>query len=175
MRRTVRLLSGLALLASTRLPAQERDSVPRPTSHVASQSRATGSVGRATVHWGKWLATGSAVAFTVMGAHEHSRSNGEFSQLLTLCRANNDDCLLGSDRTYVNPAAEQLYQASIHFDRRARLRLLAGQATLLVAAGLFIADVTRHPGGPVNKPFAPLEVSGDVRTGGARVGVRVTF
>ncbi len=159
MRRTVRLLSGLALLASTRLPAQERDSVPRPTSHVASQSRATGSVGRATVHWGKW----------------HSRSNGEFSQLLTLCRANNDDCLLGSDGTYVNPAAEQLYQASIHFDRRARLRLLAGQATLLVAAGLFIADVTRHPGGPVNKPFAPLKVTVDERTGGALVGVRVHF
>ena len=132
-------------------------------------------MGRATVHWGKWLAAGSAVAFTVMGAHEHSRSNREFSQLLTLCRANNNDCLLGTDGTYLNPAAEQLYQVSLHFDRRARVRLLAGQATLLVAAGLFIADVTRHPGGPVNKPFAPLEVSGDVRTGGARVGVRVTF
>ncbi|OLC02351.1 MAG: hypothetical protein AUH78_19910 [Gemmatimonadetes bacterium 13_1_40CM_4_69_8] len=132
-------------------------------------------MGRATVHWGKWLAAGSAVAFSVMGAHEHSRSNGEFSQLLTLCRANNDDCLLGTDGTYLNPAAEQLYQTSIHFDRRARLRLLAGQATLLVAAGLFIADLTHQASGPENKPFAPLKVGLDRRTGGALVGVRLTF
>ena len=175
MRRTVCLLGGLALLTPMRLPAQETDSVPRHSSHVASRSRGTWNVGRATVHWGKWLAAGSAVAFTVMGAHEHSRSNREFSQLLTLCRANNNDCLLGTDGTYLNPAAEQLYQVSLHFDRRARLRLLAGQATLLVAAGLFIADLTRQAGGPANKPFSPLEVSGDARAGVARVGLRITF
>ena len=175
MRRTACLLSGFALLTAMCLSAQARDSVPRPTFHVASRSRGTGNVGRATVHWGKWLAAGSAVAFSVMGAHEHSRSNGEFSQLLTLCRANNDDCLLGTDGTYLNPAAEQLYQTSIHFDRRARLRLLAGQATLLVAAGLFIADLTHQASGPENKPFAPLNVGLDRRTGGALVGVRLTF
>jgi len=175
MRRTACLLSGFALLTAMCLSAQARDSLPRPTFHVASRSRGTGNVGRATVHWGKWLAAGSAVAFSVMGAHEHSRSNGEFSQLLTLCRANNDDCLLGTDGTYLNPAAEQLYQTSIHFDRRARLRLLAGQATLLVAAGLFIADLTHQASGPENKPFAPLKVGLDRRTGGALVGVRLTF
>jgi len=175
MRRTACLLSGFALLTAMCMSAQARDSLPRPTFHVASRSRGTGNVGRATVHWGKWLAAGSAVAFSVMGAHEHSRSNGEFSQLLTLCRANNDDCLLGTDGTYLNPAAEQLYQTSIHFDRRARLRLLAGQATLLVAAGLFIADLTHQASGPENKPFAPLKVGLDRRTGGALVGVRLTF
>ena len=175
MRRTACLLSGFALLTAMCLSAQARDSVPRPTFHVASRSRGTGNVGRATVHWGKWLAAGSAVAFSVMGAHEHSRSNGEFSQLLTLCRANNDDCLLGTDGTYLNPAAEQLYQTSIHFEGRARLRLLAGQATLLVAAGLFIADLTHQASGPENKPFAPLKVGLDRRTGGALVGVRLTF
>jgi len=175
MRRTACLLSGFALLTAMCLSAQARDSLPRPTFHVASRSRGTGNVGRATVHWGKWLAAGSAVAFSVMGAHEHSRSNGEFSQLLTLCRANNDDCLLGTDGTYLNPAAEQLYQTSIHFEGRARLRLLAGQATLLVAAGLFIADLTHQASGPENKPFAPLKLAVDERTGGALVGVRVTF
>ncbi len=175
MRRTVSLLGGLALLASTRLPAQERDTVPRPTTHVARQSHATWNVGRATVHWGKWLAAGGAVAFTVMGAHEHAQSNREFNQLLALCRSDNANCLLGTSGTYVDPTAEQLYQSSIHFDRRARLRLMAGQATLLVAAGLFIADLTRQAGGPVNKPFAPLKVAVDERTGGALVGVRLTF
>jgi len=175
MRRTVCLLGGLALLIPMRLAAQQRDSVSRPTSHVARQSRGTWNVGRATVHWGKWLAAGGAVAFTVMGAHEHAHSNREFNQLLALCRSDNANCLLGANGTYVDPTAEQLYQSSIHFDRRARLRLMAGQATLLVAAGLFIADLTRHAGGPVNKPFSPLEVSGDVRTRGARVGLRLRF
>jgi hypothetical protein len=175
MKRTACLLGGLALLTAMRLPAQHSDSVPRPTLHVASQSRATRNVGRATVHWGKWLVAGSAVAFTVMGAHEHASSNREFGTLLSLCRANNADCLLGADGRYVNPAAEQLYQSSIQFDRRARVRLLAGQATLLVAAGLFIADLAHHASGPGNKPFAPLKLSVNERTGGALVGVRIRF
>ena len=175
MRRTVCLLGGLALLTPMRLFAQESDSVPRPTSHVPSRSRGTWNVRRATVHWGKWLAAGGAVAFTVMGAHEHAHSNRVFNQLLALCRSDNANCLLGANGTYIDPTAEQLYQSSIHFDRRARLRLMAGQATLLVAAGLFIADLTRHAGGPVNKPFAPLKVAVDERTGGALVGVRIDF
>jgi len=175
MRRTVCLLGALALLSSVRLAAQEGNSVTRFTSHVADSSRGTWNVGRATVHWGKWLAAGGAAAFTVMGAHEHAHSNREFNQLLALCRSDNANCLLGATGTYVDPTAERLYQSSIHFDRRARLRLMAGQATLLVAAGLFIADLTRHAGGPVNKPFSPLKVAVDERTGGALVGVRVEF
>ena len=175
MRRTAWLLSGVALLTSMRLAAQQINSVPRSASHVAGSSRATWNVGRATVHWGKWLVAGGAVAFTVMGAHEHSSSNREFGALLSMCRADNTDCLLGPDGRYLNATAEQLYQSSIHFDRRARVRLLAGQATLLVAAGLFIADLAHHASGPGNKPLSPLDVSGDVRTGGARVGVRLTF
>lgn len=146
-----------------------------PSYNVASWRRTTVSWGRTTVHWGKWLVAGGAVAFTVMGAHEHASSNRDFRTLLSMCRANNADCLLGPDGRYVNPAAEQLYQSSIHFDRRARVRLLAGQATLLVAAGLFIADLAHHASGPGNKPFSPLEVGVDERTGGARVGVRLTF
>ena len=195
MRRTVPLLCIVALLASVRLSAQERDSVARPTSHVALTSHvsrptlhaidvrratddvghATWNVGRATVHWGKWLTAGAAAALTVMGAHEHESSNREFRRLLDLCRADNADCDLGPDGAYLNPAAEQLYQGSIYFDRRARTRLLAGQASLLLAAGLFIADLRRRTGGPGNKPLAPLQVAGDVRAGGVQLGVRWTF
>ncbi|HEU5260895.1 MAG TPA: hypothetical protein VFU41_05650 [Gemmatimonadales bacterium] len=130
---------------------------------------------RATVHWGKWLAAGAAAALTVMGAHEHENSNREFNRLLDICRANHADCELGPGGAYLNPTAEQLYQTSIRYDRRARTRLLAGQATLLVAAALFIADLRHRPGGPENKPFSPLDVSGDVRTGRARVGLQVSF
>ena len=172
MRRTVPLLCIVALSASWRLSAQELDSVTRHTSHVARRPRATWDVGRATVHWGKWLASGVAVAFTVMGAHEHDNSNRVFSQLLDMCRADDAACRLASDGRYVNPAAEQLYQASIAYDRRAHVRLLAGQGSLLAAAGMFIADLRHHTGGPGN---IPLRVTVDPRTGGAQVGVRWNF
>jgi hypothetical protein len=83
--------------------------------------------------------------------------------------------VLGPSGAYLNPTAEQLYQRSLHFDGRARTRLLAGQGALLLAAGLFIADLRTHPGGPQNKPLGPLEISGDRRTGGVQVGVRLNF
>ena len=141
----------------------------------SAQQDSTGSFRRAVVHYGKWLPVAVAVVFTAMGAHEHDNAQREFDRLLALCRADIADCALGSDGRYLNPAAEQLYQASVIFDRRARARLLAGQASLLVAAGLFIADLRQRSRGPGNIPFAPLQVLGDVWAGGARVGVRVTF
>jgi len=182
MRGTSALVAGV--LCAPGLLRAQGDSVARrhdgtlPANAAVARVAALGqraTFQRAVVHYGKWLAAGGAVAFTVMGAHEHAQSNREFNQLLALCRRDNANCLLGADGTYVDPAAEQQYQSSIHFDRRARLRLMAGQATLLVAAGLFIADLTHRAGGPVNKPFAPLKVTVDERTGGALVGVRVTF
>jgi len=175
MMRTACLLGVLALTAPARLAAQERDTVPPGPPLVDSKSGAARGVKRATVHWGKWLAAGAAAALTVMGAHEHANSNREFDRLLDICRANPADCELGPGGTYLNPTAEQLYQASTRYDRRARTRLLAGQATLLAAAALFIADLRHRPGGPENKPFSPLDVSGDVRTGSAQVGLRVSF
>jgi hypothetical protein len=182
MKPTVCLLSVLALTAPARLLPQELDSVPRPTFHVARPTsqvardvRATWDVKRATVHWGKWLAAAGAVGFTLMGSHEHENSNREFERLLALCRADSVDCLLGPDGRYVDPASERLYQASIRHDRRARARLIAGQASLLVAAGLFVADLVHEADAPGNKPFAPLNVAADVRTGDARVGLRLTF
>lgn len=144
----------------------------------AQVDSAAGRPGRGApilVHYGKWVAAAAAVAFTALGAREHSNSNRVWTQLLAQCRANNVDCRLGADGRYANPAAEQLYQSSLTFDRRARTRLLAGQASLLVAAGLFILDLRHHAGSPGNIPFAPLHVSGDVGAGVARLGVRLAF
>jgi hypothetical protein len=50
-----------------------------------------------------------------------------------------------------------------------------GQASLLVAAGLFIADLRHHQNGPGNKPFAPLEVSVEPTTVTTLVGLRIAF
>ena len=177
MNRGTHLLLTLVLSAPAALAAQT-DSVARrqdATSQVRPPAVERATWRRTTVHWGKWLVAGVAVTFTALGAHEHANSNREWGALLALCRANNADCLLGSDGRYLNPAAEQLYQSSLEFDRRARARLLAGQGALLAAAALFIADLRHHAGGPGNKPFAPLELSADPSGSGARVGLRVDF
>jgi hypothetical protein len=174
MNNWTRLLLALMLYAPAALAAQ-RDSVARRQDSTlqAPVERATSR--RAVVHWGKWVSAAAAVTLTALGAHEHGNSNREWNALLALCRANNTDCLLGTDGRYVNPAAEGLYQASLDFDRRARGRLFAGQGALLAAVALFIADLRQRSGASGNKPFAPLEVLGDVWDGGARLGVRLNF
>ncbi len=131
--------------------------------------------GRMAVHYGKWASAAAAVTFTALAAHEHSNSSREWDQLLAFCRADNTDCALGPNGRYVNAAAEDLYQASLAFDRRARARLVAGQVSLLVTAGLFLADLRRHASGPENIPLHPLQIWVDRAGGAARVGVRLAF
>ena len=159
------LLSALALTLATVLAAQQGK--PGPAADHGARS--------GLVHYGKWVTAALAVTFTALGAHEHTNSNESFRQLLHLCHANNANCTLAPDGSYLTPSAEQLYQTSLSFDRRARLRLLVGQASLLASAGLFLADLGRHAGGPDNIPYPPVKLSVDARTGAALVGFRVRF
>ena len=133
-----------------------------------------GSWSRGLVHYGKWMSAALAVTFTGLGAREHASSDDAFSQLLQTCRADSAKCAIDPSGGYVNPASEALYQTSIHHERRARVRLLAAQASLLLAAGLFLADHGRGEEGPDNIPYHGL-VFVDPEAGGARVGMRVRF
>ena len=126
-------------------------------------------------HYGKWLAAGTAVAFTVMAAHEHSRSRADWDDLLALCRSTSDACLRGSDGRYMRTDAEALYQRSLYYDRRANRRLLGAQGSLLVTAALFILDLRGRTDGPDNIPFSPFRVTAEPTRNGAAVGVQVRF
>ena len=126
-------------------------------------------------HYGKWVAFAFAGAFTALGAHEHENSNKAFDQLASVCRANNSACAIGPNGAYLNATAERMYQASLHYDSRARVRLIAGQLGLLVAGGLFLADL-HHGDEPENIPFTPpAELLLEPKADGARVGVQVHF
>jgi hypothetical protein len=132
--------------AAPRLSAQHHD--------LSSQRESFRS---AVVHNGKWLTAASVVALIVFAEREHSQSRREWNALLDICRSAQDACALGSDGRYLRSDAEQLYQRSRAFDRRANRWLLGAQAGLLATTALFIIDV--HPGqGPDNIPFAPLQV-----------------
>ncbi len=124
------LLALVLALAPSSAPAQ--DTLPRR------------SFTRGLVHYGKWATGAATVAFTVMAAHEHARSNQ------------------ASDA-----------QQSAYYDRRARARILAAQTSLLTTAALVLLDLRHQPGGPGNKPFAPLEVA--PTPDGARLCLRLAL
>jgi len=152
-----RILCALLLCgAAPRLTAQYLDARRHVgTTHDLSGQRET--LRRATVHYGKWLTAASIVALIFVAEREHSQSRREWNALLDICRSTQDACVLGADGRYVRGDAEQLYQRSRAYDRRANRWLLGAQASLLATTALFIIDL--HPGeGPDNIPFAPLHV-----------------
>lgn len=176
MRHTTTLLMLLTAGASGTLPAQ-RIVAPR---YSAGSTRATAMTpprdpwGRDAVHFGKWLTAAGAAALTVFAEREHRQSRRNWDALLTICRSADDACAVGSDARYLRSDAEQLYQRSRVFDRRANRWLLGAQATLLVTTALFIIDL--HPGrGPGNIPFSPLRVGLSTTADGAAVGLRLSF
>lgn len=140
---------------------------------LSGQSGQRESFRRAVVHNGKWLTVAGTVALTVFAAREHRQSRRNWDALLTICRSADAACAVGSDGRYLRSDAEQLYQRSRAYDRRANRWLLGAQASLLVTTALFIIDL--HPGqGPDNIPF-PGGLAVTPLRNGAGVGMRVAF
>jgi hypothetical protein len=94
-----------------------------------------------------------------------------YDGLAELCRAGGETCVLGADRTYLNPQAEALYQETLRLDSQARKWMIGGQATLAVAGAMFVIDLVAGTRRPKNIPYSPLEYFAD----GKRVGFRVRF
>ena len=112
---------------------------------------------RAIVHTGKWLTALTSATLIFFAEREHNQSRRSWNQLLDTCRSSPDACAVGADGRYVRTDAEQLYQRSRVFDRRANNWLIGAQASLLATTALFIIDL--HPGeGPENIPLAPLQM-----------------
>ena len=160
---TRRSITVLGVLAFGAVPALRSQAICRQPSAVCADSRRLTADGqrasfqRAVVHNGKWLTAASVAALIVFAEQEHSRSRREWNSLLDICRYAPDACALGPDGRYVRGDAEQRYQRSRAYDRRANRCLLGAQASLLATTALFIIDL--HPGeGPDNIPFAPLHV-----------------
>ena len=136
---------------------------PRLSAQARDLSGQRESFGRAVVHDGKWLTAASVAALIMFAEREHNRSQRAWNSLLDICRSAQDACALAPDGRYVRSDAEQLYQRSRTYDRRANHWLLGAQASLLATTALFIIDL--HPGeGPDNIPLAPMQV-----------GVRIPF
>jgi len=123
----------------------QRDDVPRA------------SFQRAAVHHGKWLTAASVAALIFFAEREHNQSQRAWNSLLDVCRSAQDACAVGPDGRYLRSDAEQLYQRSRAFDRRANRWLLGAQASILATTALFIIDL-RPGAGPENIPLSPMQV-----------------
>jgi len=158
-----RSITVLGVLACGAVPALRSQAICRQPSAVCADSRRLMADGQrasfqqALVHNGKWLTAASVAALIFFAEREHSHSRREWNALLDICRSAQDACALGSDGRYVRSDAEELFQRSRAFDRRANRWLLGAQAGLLATTALFIIDL--HPGeGPDNIPYPPVKV-----------------
>lgn len=118
----------------------------------------------------KWTLLVTSVGVGLWAWNESRQADDDFDALRRQCTLDPDACVV-QDGRYANAGAEALYDRANAGDRRARVGLLAGQATLLGSAAFFIVDL-RHGGPPENIPYDPDAPRGRARM---QVGVRLPF
>lgn len=101
----------------------------------------------------KWTLLATSVGVGLWAWNESRQADDDFDALRRQCTLDPDGCVV-RDGQYANAGAEALYDRANAGDRRARVGLLAGQATLLGSAAFFIVDL-RHGGPPENIPYDP--------------------
>jgi hypothetical protein len=127
---------------------------------------------RPLVKYGKWVLAAGAVTMNVLAAKAHDHGEEAFDALEHRCLDNHALCDLDDSGRYLNPESENLYQASLRYDRRARRWLIGGETALLGAAAMLIWELTGKSHRPDNIPFEPEVRSLRSATG---VGLRVRW
>jgi hypothetical protein len=122
-------------------------------------------------HYAKWGALAGAVAFTALAVDSHNQADRYFSGLKQFCEHASTECQVGPDGTYRSADAERLWQATAASDRQARWWLVGGQASLVVAGGMFLLDMVSGNSTPKNIPFTPFQVYAEPR----KLGLQLQF
>jgi hypothetical protein len=135
--------------------------------------RAEGQGLSPAVKYGKWVLLAGSLGMNYLAVRAHDRAEDTFDVLESRCSEAPERCDLRPGGTYADPEIEGLYQASLQYDRRARLWLIGGETALAGAAALLIWELTRPKGRPDNIPFEPEVRS--LRGGGTALGLRIAF
>jgi hypothetical protein len=125
------------------------------------------------VKYGKWALLAGAIGMNYLGIDSHNQADDSFDALEAQCTVDQQRCALNGDGTYAEPAIEELYQTTLHYDDRARLWLIAGETALVGSAVLFVWELTGPKRRPDNIPFEPEVRS--LRGGGTGLGLRFGF
>ena len=124
------------------------------------------------VKYGKWGTLGVSLAFNALAFRTHDQAERAFHRLENYCNVDFARCQTGTTGAYTDPLSEQLFQQSLSYDRRTRLRLIAGETALLGSVAMFVWELSQPKGPPDNIPFRP-EVS--TRDGTTHLGLRFSF
>jgi hypothetical protein len=136
---------------------------------LSSPAEAQGPV----VKYGKWALLAGAIGMNYLAVRAHDRADNVFDIIEAECSVEQERCALGPSGGYADPAVEDLYQASLRYDRRARLWLIGGESALVGSAAMFIWELARPKNRPDNIPFEPeMRVMPSGRTG---LGLRMAF
>jgi hypothetical protein len=135
--------------------------------------RAEGQSLSPPLKYGKWVLLAGSLGMHYLAVRAHNRAEDNFDVLESRCLQAQQRCALAPNGTYADAEIEGLYQASLHYDRRARLWLIGGETALAGAAVLFVWELTRPKGRPDNIPFEPEVRS--LRAGGTGIGMRLAF
>jgi hypothetical protein len=125
------------------------------------------------VKYGKWVLLAGSIGMNYLAVRAHNRADDAFDALEARCIAITQRCALGPGGNYLDPEIENLYQTSLHYDRRARYWLIGGETALVGAAALFVWELARPKRRPDNIPFDPEVRS--LRGGGMGMGLRMSF
>jgi hypothetical protein len=109
-------------------------------------------------HWAKWPMLAGALGFTAAAILQKQDADNVYGQLQTLCHDQSDNCILGPDGTYLNAAAESLYQQTLVLDGKARRWMIGGESALALSGVMFLLDLVDGHAEPKNIPFTPFEV-----------------
>ena len=150
----------LVLLLAAAAPALEAQGTPR---HADDGWRAPRVL--------KWSLLAASVGLGLWAYTESNRADDAYTDLRRLCEVDQARCTV-TGGAYADARAEALFARSNAGDRRARIGLLTGQATLLGSAAFFIVDL-RHGGAPENIPYDPPASAPAAAK--LRVGVRIAL
>lgn len=162
----------LASLAALALSSAAAPALAQAQTEGPMHTDAAGTGSGPLIKYGKWVLAAGAVGMNVLAARAHDRANEQFDALESRCFDDRALCDLDADGRYLSGESEALFQASLHYDRRARRWLFGGETALLGAAAMFVWELTRHTPTPDNIPFEPEVRSLRQATG---VGVKVSF
>jgi len=141
---------------------------PDTAATAAPAARALRPATPGGIKYGKWAAAAIAAVTTAVGIHEHNAANNAYAGLVGYC-SQIAICRLAPDGRYADARAEAAYQQVVRDDRAARVWLVAGQASAVAAAVLFVLEL-RNARGPPNIPYAGLLVEPGLRE--TKVGFR---
>lgn len=117
----------------------------------------------------KWTLLAASAGLGLWAYRESNRADDDYDRLRSLCLSDPGRCTFAGGR-YADTGAESLFRSSNSGDRRARIGLLAGQATLLGSAAFFIVDL-RHGGPPENIPYHPPAAASTRLRAGFRIAL----